>query len=109
MKKVLVAMLAVLLTQSAVWAADQDLLAKNDDCYLAVEGLAKGLALSYKVYGYKKPARVISSGLSSATETRDYSVTIEHNFSYDTYQIMLSNDSASKCLLLNMEPVEIGG
>ena len=102
MKNTMVVFVAALLTQSASWA---EKLPKSDDCYATVMGLAKGLTLSYKGANQKE-AQLLSTSLTSATEIREYSVTVQHNSSIVTYQIVLENDSAYKCLLHSMHPIQ---
>jgi hypothetical protein len=105
MKNTMMLLVAILLTQSISLAAA---LPKSDDCFATVVGLAKGLTLSYKGNNQKE-AHLLSVELTSATDTREYAVTVKQHLSIDTYQIVLENDSAYKCLLQSVTPVEIGG
>jgi len=89
-------------------AANFNGLSSKDDCFAAVVGLSQGIAQSYKVYN-NKAAKILSVELSSATETREYSLHLSHDGSYDSYRIELSNDSATKCIMNQIFPVEIGG
>lgn len=101
-------MAMILLASTSAWAGGFHGLNSKDDCYAAVVGLSQGLSQSYKVYN-GKAAQILKVELSSLTETRLYSVDLTHDGSFDSYQIELSNDSATKCILENMKPVEIGG
>jgi len=105
MKKTILIFAAGLIAQSVSFAEN---LPQSDDCFVTVMGLTKGLTLSYKEYNQKE-AQLVSVELTSATETREYVATIKHNSSVDTYKIELENDSAYKCLLRSIKPVEIGG
>jgi len=89
-------------------AANFNGLSSKDDCFAAVVGLSQGIAQSYKVYN-NKAAKILSVDLISATETREYSLGISHDGSIDSYRIELSNDSASKCIMNQIAPTEIGG
>lgn len=80
----------------------------KDDCYESVVALAQGIAQSYRTYN-TKPAHILNVELNSATEKRQYSVDVEHQNNIDSYSIVLSNDSAFKCLMIQITPTEIGG
>ncbi len=71
---------------------------KNDDCYATVTELAKGVANASKQF-QKTSARIVELDLTSATEVRNYSLTVQEAGCLNSFDIQLSNDSASKCVI----------
>ncbi len=80
----------------------------NDLCHVSVLALAQGVANSYQNYN-QKPATILNLKLIMTDELRTYSLDLTHDSRIDSYEIILENDSAYRCLLNKIAPVEIGG
>ncbi len=106
MNKFILVLIAITFA-TPVFAKNFHGLDSSDDCFESIVELSNGIAQSYKVYN-KSPAKIVEISLQSETEIREYSLKVSHKSRVDHYRIELSNDSAYKCLMEKISPIEFG-